>query len=386
MKQFIYGLCMLSVIGTAIAAEADITIGVNLSTTGPGASLGIPEKNAVTAFGPKVIAGQKVNYVIYDDASDSTAAVQNVKRMISENKIDVLIGPSITTNSLAVIDVMAESRTPMLCLASASAIISPMNAKHKWIFKVTANDDVYAVAMVKHMVKHGVKTVSVIATDDPYGESNTKAYKAIADRMGIKTLTVEKFKRNDTSVTAQVLHSLKGNPDAVFVVAVGTPSALPHRTLVERGYKGKIYQTGGAANADFLRVGGKAVEGGYLPASPVLVAEQLPNGYPTKAEALKFTKAYESKFGPRSTFASHVWDALNVIEAAVPKALKSAKPGTEKFREALRAVIENTKGYKGALAVFNLSPTDHSGVNELGMAMIKIENGAWKLDDYAKFK
>ena len=265
MKNSIIGIGMLSVVATATVAQADITIGVNLSTTGPGASLGIPEKNALV-FGPQSIAGQKVRYVVYDDASDSTAAVQNVKRLISEDKVDVIIGPSITTNSLAVIDTVAEAKTPLLSLSSATAIISPMDAKRKWVFKVTANDDVYAEAMVKHMAKKGVKTVSVIATEDPYGEANTQAYKVFADRSGIKTLTVEKFKRNDTSVTAQVLHALKGNPDAVFIVAVGTPSALPHRALVERGYKGKIYQTGGSANSDFLRVGGKAVEGGYLPA------------------------------------------------------------------------------------------------------------------------
>lgn len=384
MKRIIALLSGCLVLSLATFAQAELTIGVNLSTTGPGASLGIPEKNAL-AFAPATIGGEKVRFVVYDDASDSTTAVQNVKRLITENKVDLIIGPSITTNSLAVIDVAAGAKTPLLSLSSASAIISPMDAKRKWIFKVTANDDVYAAAMVKHMVKKGVKKVAVIATEDPYGEANTQAYKALADKAGIKTVTVEKFKRNDTSVTAQVLKAMKTNPDAVFIVAVGTPSALPHIALVEKGYKGKIYQTGGAANSEFLKVGGKAVEGGYLPASPVLVAEQLPNGYPTKAEALKFSKAYESKFGPRSTFASHTWDALKVLEVAVPKALKVAKPGTEKFREALRTEIEKIKGLKGALAVFTLSPNDHSGVNELGMAVIRIEKGAWKLEDHAKF-
>ncbi len=387
MKWLTVVVSLLSIIATATLARADINIGVLLSTTGPAASLGIPEKNVITSFGPSTIAGQKVRYVIFDDASDSTAAVQNVKRMISENKIDVLIGPSITTNSLAVIDAAAESRTPMLSLSSAKPIVFPVDAKRKWVFKVTANDEIYAAAMVKHMVRNRVKTVSVIASDDPFGESNTQAYKSSADRSGIKTLTIEKFKRNDTSVTAQVLRALKGNPDAVVIIAVGTPAALPHHAVVDRGYKGKIYQSGGgAANADFLRVGGKAVEGGYLPVSPVLVAEQLPNGYPTKAEALRFAKAYEPKFGPRSTFAAHAWDALKVVEDAVPKALKSGNPGTDKFREALRSAIENTKGYKGAFAVFNLTPTDHSGVNEYGMCMVKIVNGAWKLEDYAAFK
>jgi branched-chain amino acid transport system substrate-binding protein len=385
MKKIIALLSGVATLCVASLAFADITIGVDLSTSGSGASLGIPEKNAL-AFAPSVIGGEKVRYVVYDDASDSTIAVQNVQRLITEDKADLIIGPSITTNSLAVINVAAGAKVPLLSLSSASAIISPMDAKHKWIFKVTANDDIYAAAMVKHMVKKGVKTVAVIATEDPYGEANTKAYKVLADKAGIKTLTVEKFKRNDTSVTAQVLKAMRMKPDAVFIVAVGTPSALPHIALIEKGYKGKIYQTGGAANSEFLKVGGKAVEGSYLPASPVLVAEQLPNGYPTKEEALKFCKAYESKFGPRSTFAAHTWDALKIVELVVPKALRAGKPGTEKFREALRTGIENVKGLKGALAVFTLSPTDHSGVNELGMAVVRIEKGAWKLEDYAKYK
>jgi len=386
MKRLQRVILALALSLVATGALADINIGVNLSTTGPGASLGIPEKNAL-AFAPKVIGGQKVNYLVFDDASDSTVAVQNVKRLISEHKVDLVIGPSITTNSLAVINVAADAKTPLLSLSSASGIIAPMDEKRKWIFKVTANDDVYASAMVRHMVKSRVKKVAVIASEDPYGEANTQAYRVLADRAGIKTVAVEKFKRNDTSVTAQVLKAMRYNPDAVFIVAVGTPSALPHIALVDKGYKGKIYQTGGAANADFLKVGGKAVNGGFLPASPVLVAEQLPDGYPTKAEALKFSKAYEGKFGPRSTFASHTWDALKVVEMAAAKALKSgAKPGTDRFRQALRDNIESIKGMKGALAVFTLSPQDHSGVNELGMAMLTIDQGRWKLEDHAKFR
>lgn len=385
MKKVTAMISMVSVMGLAVSAFADITIGVNLSTTGPGASLGIPEKNALN-LAPKTIAGQKVKFVVYDDASDSTTAVQNVKRLTTEDKVDIIIGPSITTNSLAVIDAASEAKTPLLSLSSASAIVSPMNEKRKWIYKVTANDDIYAAAMVKHMSKTGIKTVSIIASDDPYGESNTQAYKTMADKNGIKTLTVEKFKRNDASATAQVLRALKDKPDAVFIVAVGTPSAMPHRALVERGYKGKIYQSGGAANADFLRVGGKAVEGAFLPCSPVLVAEQLPNGYPTKNEALKFAKSYEGKYGPRSTFASHTWDALKIIETSAQKALKTAKPGTPQFREALRVALEGTRGIVGAGAVFTLSPNDHSGVNELGMSVVQIQKGAWKLVYNADFK
>jgi branched-chain amino acid transport system substrate-binding protein len=384
MKRMTVVLAMLAIVLSAAVAMADITVGVVLSTTGAAASLGIPEKNSL-AFAPKTIAGEKVKYVVYDDATDATNTVQSVKRLISEDKVDIIIGPSTTPTSLAVLDVAAEAKTPMLSLGSASPIVNPAE-KRKWIFKPTANDDITAKAMVAHMVKHGVKSVAVIAVDDPYGEANTKEYEKLAEKNGINTLTVEKYKKSDTSVTAQVLKATSGKPDAVYVVAVGTPAAMPHLALIDRGYKGKIYQSHGTANSDFLRVGGKALEGSFLPASAVLVAEQLPAGYPTKDEALKFAKAYEAKFGPRSTFAAHMWDSLKIIEAVVPKALKAGKPGTPEFRAALRDGLEATKGLKGAYSVFNMSPTDHSGVDQTGIAMLKIENGKWKLEDYAKFK
>jgi branched-chain amino acid transport system substrate-binding protein len=385
MKQVIVGLSILSIVGTAVAARADITIGVNLSSTGPAASLGIPEKNAIS-FGPSTIAGQKVRYVVYDDATDTTNAVMNVKRLISEEKVDLLIGPTTVPTAMAVVETVAESRTPMIQLCPGPTAISPADAKRKWIFNVPANNDIYASATVNHMIKQKVKTVSVIAVEDAYGETSTAAFRKIAEPKGIRILTVEKYKRTDTSATAQVLHALQGNPDAVYIISSGTPAAMPHRILIERGYKGIIHQSGATANSDFLRVGGKAVDGAYLPASPVLVAEQMPDGYPTKKTALEFATAYEGKFGPRAHFASLAWDALKIMEGAVPVALKSAKPGTEQFRAALRDAIEQTRGLKGSGAVFTMSGTDHSGVNQLGLAMVRIENGKWKLDSYADFK
>jgi branched-chain amino acid transport system substrate-binding protein len=382
MNRLLAGLTLVSFFILSSVAMADITIGVDISTTGPASSLGIPQKNALE-FAPKTIAGQKINYVVYDDATDTTTAVQNIKRLITDDKVDLIIGPSTTPTTMSVIEVVTEAKVPMISMASASPIVQPVE-KRKWIFKVTANDDVMASVMVDHMAKHGIKTVSIIATDDPYGESNVKAFNNIAGKKGIKTLAIEKFKKNDTSVTAQVLKVISGKPDAVYVIAAGTPSAMPHAAVIERGFKGKVYQSHGAANSDFLRVGGNALTGGFLPASPVLVAEQLPKNFPNREESLRFVKAYESRFGPRSTFAAHMWDSLGYLKLAVPKALKVAKPGTPEFRNALRNAIESITNYKGAYALFNVSPADHSGVDPKGMAMIRIENGAWKLEDFTK--
>ena len=386
MKRFVVGITMLAAMAPAAAVQADITIGVNLGSTGPAASLGIAEKNAIQ-LGPSVIAGQKVRYVIYDDTTDTTKAVQNVKRLVTEEKADVLIGPTSSHTSLAVVDTVAESKTPMIQLSpTPAAIISATDAKRKWIFNAPPSDDIYAAAMIRHMLKNGVKTVAVIAVEDAYGENCIIAYKKLAEQKGIKTVTIERYKRSDTSTTAQVLHAVQSNPDAIYIASAGTPAALPHVGVVERGYKGKIYQSGGAANNDFLRVGGKALEGSFMLAPPVIAVEQFPNGYPGKKEALEFVKVYEAKYGPRSMFASLAWNALKVIEVAVPKALKVAQPGTEKFRAAMRDAIESTKGLNGAGVVINMTPSDHTGIDQRGMSLLRVENGKWKLEDHAEFK
>lgn len=386
MKQrLLTTIGVLGLVAAASVAQAEIVIGINLGATGPAASLGIAEKNAMS-FGPTTIAGQKVRYVLYDDGTDTTKAVQNVKRLTSEDKVDVIIGPTSGPTCMAVVGVAAEAKTAIVQLAPGPSTIPANDPKRRWVFNAPPSDDVYATGVIEHMLKNRVKTVAVISLDDAYGETSLAAYRKLAEPRGLKTVSIDKYKRADTSATAQVLHALQGKPDAVYIIAAGTPGALPHIALVERGYKGKIYQSGGSANAEFVRVGGKAVEGSYVMAPPVLAAEQFPDGYPGKKEALEFVKAYEAKFGPRSMFGSLAWNATKIVENAVPKALKVAKPGTEKFRVALRDAIEKTRGLRTAGAVVNMSPTDHTGIDKLGMCVVKIANGKWKLDSHAEYK
>ena len=379
MKRFTK-LGLLAAALTAIwgTAQADITVGVVVSATGPAASLGIPEKNTV-ALMPQTMGGEKVNYIILDDASDTTAAVSNTRKLISESKADIFIGSSITPNSLAMIDVVAEAKTPMITLAASARIIEPMDAKKAWVFKTPQNDAMMAQAIVDHMAKSDIKTVGFIGFNDAYGEGWLQVFKAATEAKGIKLVATEAYSRNDTSVTGQALKIMGAKPDAVLVAGSGTPAALPEKTLKERGYKGKYYQTHGVANADFLRVGGKDVNGTLLPAGPVLVAHQLPDSHPVKKSAVAYVDGYEAKYGKGSaaTFGAHTWDAGKVLEAAVPEALKKAKPGTAEFRAALRDALEHTKNVAGAHGIFTMSPTDHLGIQN-GVVMVKIENGAWK--------
>ena len=369
----------ITLIGASGAARADITVGVTVSATGPAASLGIPEKNTVDLM-PKTIAGQKINYIVLDDGSDTTKAVANTRKLITEDKVDIVLGSTITPNSLAMIDVVAENQVPMISMAASARIVEPVDAKRRWVFKTPQNDIMMSLAIATHMANNGVKTVGFIGFADAYGEGWYGEFAKVAALKGLQIVANERYARTDTAVTGQVLKIVAAKPDAVLVAGSGTPAALPQKTLKERGYTGKYYQTHGVANADFLRVGGKDVDDTFLPAGPVLVAEQLPATNPVRKSAQAYVAAYEAAHGKGSvsTFGAHAWDAGLLMTAALPAALKKAKPGTPEFRAALRDAIEQVKDLAGAHGIFSMSPTDHLGLDQRAYVMVKIVNGAWK--------
>jgi len=362
------------------AAAQDLKVGVTVSATGPAASLGIPERNTF-ALVPQTIAGRKVQYIVLDDASDTTSAVKNTRKLISEDRVDVIVGSTVTPNSLAMIDIVAEAEVPMIAMAASSRIVEPVDAKRRWVYKTPQNDQMMAVVIVGHMLAKGIKSVGFIGFADAYGEGWWNEFSKIAEVRGVKVLANERYQRTDTSVTGQVLKIMSANPDAVLIAGSGTPAALPQKTLKERGYKGQIYQTHGVANRDFLRVCGKDCEGTWLPAGPMLVARQLPADHPVKKSALAYVEAYEKVHGKDSvsTFGGHAWDAVVLLEAAVPVALKKGQPGTKEFRAALRDALEGVKNAAGAHGIFNMSPNDHLGLDQRAAVMVQIVGGDWKM-------
>lgn len=373
-------LAPMAAFGTTQVAAQDIKVGVTLSATGPAASLGIPERNTF-ALVPQTIGGRKVQYIVLDDASDTTTAVKNTRKLISEDRVDVVVGSTVTPNSLAMIDVAAEAETPMIAMAASSRIVDPVDAKRRWVFKTPQNDQQMAVVIVGHMLAKGLKTVGFIGFADAYGEGWWNEFSKIAEGRGLKIVANERYQRTDTSVTGQILKIMSANPDAVLIAGSGTPAALPQKTLKERGYKGQIYQTHGVANRDFLRVCGKDCEGTWLPAGPMLVARQLPADHPVKKSALAYVEAYEKVHGKDSvsTFGGHAWDAVVLLQAAIPQALKKAKPGTKEFRTALRDALEGVRNAAGAHGIFNMSPTDHLGLDQRAAVMVQVVNGDWVL-------
>jgi len=371
-------LALACVAAGGVAAQ--VKIGVVVSATGPAASLGIPEKNTV-GMCPKAIGGKTVDYIVLDDATDTTNAVQVTKKLIGENQVDAIIGTSTTPATLAMIDVIADGETPTISLASSIRIIDPVDAKKAWMFKTPQTDVMMAGAIVEHMGQTGVKTIGYIGFNDALGEAFFAEVDKAAKARGLPLVGNERFAPKDTSVVGQTLKLIAAKPDAIVIGASGTPAALPARTLIEQGYKGKLYYNHGVANNDFLRVGGKDIEGGYVPASPVIVAAQLPDSHPSKKLAQEYVKAYESAFGPGSVsaFGSYAWDACLELAYAIPIALKTAQPGTREFRRALRDALEVTKELGVTNGAVNMSKTDHLGLDARARVMVQIKDGKWAL-------
>ena len=363
----------------AATAAAQINVGVTLSATGPAASLGIPEKNTVEML-PTTIAGQKINWIVLDDASDTTRAVTNTRKLIAEDKVDLVIGSTVTPNSLAMIDVVADAETPMISVAASARIVDPTNPKTKWVFKTPQNDALMADAIAVSMKANGVKTMGYIGFNDAYGDGWLAEIKRSAQTAGIKVVAEEKYNRSDATVTGQVLKLVAANPDAILIGASGTPGATPQKELVARGFKGKVYQTHGVANPDFLRVVGKDGNGTLLPIGPMLVYEQLPDSNAVKKVSAEYITAYEAKYGKdsRTTFGGHIYDAWLLFSKAAPEALKKAKPGTKEFRAALRDALE-ASNVVGTHGVFVMNAQEHNGLDNRARVMIRIENGQWVL-------
>ena len=374
LKTFLASAAAVMIAGTA---QADITVGVSIPLTGPASGLGIPMKNQM-ALWPQSIAGEKLKLIILDDATDPTNGVKNARRFATEDKVDLIIGSATTPVAIAMAEVAAESQTPQL-MASPAQLPA---GKDSWSFRLPQSNAVMSFALVEHMKKQGVKTVGFLGYTDAYGEGWLKDFTATAEKAGIKVVASERFARTDTSVTAQALKLVAANPDAMLIVAAGSGAAMPHKAVIERGYKGKIYQTHAAATRDLMRIGGKDVEGAYVVSGPVIAPEQLLGSNPSKKLALDFVQKYEKAngVGSRNQFAGHSSDALIVLEKAVPMALKKAKPGSKEFRVALRDAIETMGRTNLAHGVMNWTKDDHWGyTNETGV-VVKVVNGDWKIE------
>ncbi|NSX02192.1 ABC transporter substrate-binding protein [Cupriavidus gilardii] len=358
------------------AALADVTVGVSISSTGPSASLGIPQKQSLGLL-PQQIAGETIRYVVLDDGSDPTQATKVARRFVSEDKVDIILGSSAVAPSIAIAEVADESKTVQLAFSP----IELKPGRGEWTYRLAQPIKLMAEAVAATAKANGVKTVGFIGFADAYGETWLKEFTTAAAASGIRLVATERYARSDTAVTAQTLKLISARPDAMLIAGAGTGAALPHTTLRERGYRGPIYHTHGAATKDLIRIGGKAVDGAILPAGPVIVAEQLAADSAPKKPGLDYVSRYEKQYGPesRTQFGAHPYDAGLVLQRIVPVALKRAKPGTPEFRAALKAALESEREIVVSHGVLNYTSQDHFGFDQRGRVMLTIDNGNWKL-------
>ncbi len=362
----------------SVVAQAQVKIGTIASSTGVVSAIGIPQRNTAMML-PTKIGDLTVQYIHLDDASEPNNTVTSARKLITEEKVDAIIGPSGSPHAMALIDLISEAETPLIAPVGSIAVVWPMDDRRKWVFKTTQNDGLVADKLLQHMQDNGVKTLGFIGTSDAYGETWFNVLSERVEPWGIKLVSNERFNRPDTSATGQVLKIMGAEPDAVLIAAPGGPAVMPQTGLKERGYQGTIYQTHGAALNDFIRLGGEAVEDTILGGSLMLVPEQISDENPSKAVAVQYMNDYKERYGSTpATFGGNVYDAGVLLEAAVPVALQTAQPGTPEFRHALREALENIKDLPGTQGIYNMTPEDHSGFDERGVELLTIKEGAWQ--------
>jgi len=362
----------------ALPAQAEVTLGAVLSLTGPSAGLGIPARNTIELL-PKTLGGEPVRWVVLDDGSDPAAAVRAVRKLIEEERVDAIIGPSNAPASIAVLD--AAAGTPFLSLAGSDAVIQPPEGSRRWAFKLFPGERLATGQMAAHMKRTGAGSLAMIGFATALGDGYFAAMRADAAAQGIPIVHEARYSPGDASTAPQVLRLLQAKPGAVFVAASATPATTPIIELRARGFTGPIYTVMGIAGPDALRVGGKALDGVLLSGVPVLVAEALDNANPVKPTALAFISAYEAKHGPgsRNLFGATLWDSFLILDKAAGPALAAARPGMPEFRTALRDAMERVQGMAATEGVFSLTPADHSGAQPDSQVLIEIRGGGYHL-------
>jgi len=365
----------------AVPAEAaDINVGLITSMTGPGASIGIPYAKG-TAAGVAYkdeVDGIKLKVIQLDDTTDPSVATRDARKLIEQDKVDVLLGSGSTPASIAITAVCHELKVPCITLSPVNMPGEPGS----WMISMPQPPNLMVSVVVDYMKAAGVKTVGYIGYSDGWGDLVWGGLEKSAEPDGIKILTNERYARADTSVTAQALHIVSAAPDAVMTGGSGTPGALPFIALRERGYTKEIYGTPAIINPDFIRVGGAAVEGVIASTGPVVVADQLPDSYPTKKVSLEYQAAYQKANNEpaRGAFGPYAFDGWLVLLDSAKRALATgAKPGTPEFRTALRDAMVTAKDVVGTHGVYNFKPGESFGVDKRALVLVKLVDGKWKL-------
>jgi len=379
MRKILSLLALVAGVFAAPAARADIVIGFVTSLSGNGSSIGIPYGRGINAAYEykKTINGETIRLIQLDDGSDPSAATRNARKLVEEEKVDLLIGTATAPSTIAMAAVASELKVPMIAVSPIGKL---PESPEQWVVSVPQPASLLVRIVADRMKRDGKANIGYIGFSDAWGDLVYNGAKAAESVDDIKVQTNERYARTDTSVTAQILKVLAARPDAVLIGGSGTQGALPLLSLAERGFKGNTYGTVALVNPDFVHVGGKAADGIQVSAGPVIVAEQLPDEHFAKKIALDFRAVYQKTHGMPTTdgFSAYSFDAWLIFASAAERALKTAKPGTIEFRKALRDEILSTKELSGVHAVYNFKPGAVTGVDERSLVVVRLTDGGWK--------
>ncbi len=368
-----FSLVLLSGTGM-VQAKDTLKIGSFLAVTGPASFLGDPELKTLQMYIGEInakggINGHKIQFVHYDTKGKAKEAKNFVNRLIKKDKVDVIIGGTTSGNSLAVIDIVQKAKVPFISLAGSIKIVEPVK---KWVFKTPHTDKMAAEKIFTDMKKRGIKKAALITGNGGFDKSGRAQCLALAPKYGIEIVADEKYGNADTDMTTQLTKIRATDAQAIINFGFGKAPAIVAKNIKQLGIKLPVYESHGVASKKFIELAGDAANGIRLPAAALIVADQLSDKDPQKKVLLAYKKKYEAKYGPVSTFGGHAYDALFITVDAVKRA------GTID-RAKIRDEIEKTHGFVGTGGIFNMSPTDHLGLNLDAFKMIEIQNGNWKL-------
>ncbi len=377
--QKLAAVATAAVLGAATSAQAEIKVGFITALSGPAAAIGIPYGKGIAAAVQyrSSVGGETIKMIQLDDGSDPAASTRNVRKLIEEDKVDLLIGTATAPATIAIATVASELKVPLIAISPIR--VEATDGANQWTIAVPQPPPLMAKVIADRMKRDKVTNVGYIGFSDAWGDLVYAGAKAAEERGDIKVLTNERYARTDTSVTAQILRVLATKPDGVLIGGSSTQAALPLIALSERNFKGPTYGLASLVNADFVRVGGKAAEGVQVSTGPVIVAEQLPDSHYAKKISMDFRAAYEKVNGglPSDGFAAYSFDAWLLFLNAAERALPKAKPGTPEFRTALRDALLTTKDLAGTHAIYNFKPGQGYGVDERSMVVIQLKDGKW---------
>jgi len=372
-------LWALSFAPAAAEAQEAYKVGAIFSITGPGSSLGVPERDTALMIEADVTArgGVKgpdgkmhpLKLVIYDDASDETKAVLAAKKLIDEDKVTAIVGTTLSGTSLAILDTVQKAEVPLVSCAAAIKIVEPV-AERKWVFKTPQSDALIVGVLAEHLKSKGLTRVGWLNVDYAFGQLGWIEFEKAAQKVGLTIAANEKFGQKDVDMTAQLTRVKAANPQAVVIWSIPPSASIATKNYADLGMTAPLFQSHGIGNKKYIELAGPAANNVVFPVGKLLVAEQLADNDPQKPVLLAYARDFEAKYGSRNTFGGHAWDAVQIVLHAMQKA------GTD--RAAVRSAIEGTRSFVGITGVFDFSPSDHNGLDRRAVTMVQITDGQWR--------